>query len=104
MPKYPNKNSRMLPYKIRARMCSSVFLNRQSLIWILILFVSSGLVLAQTTTGTLVGNVIDPSGAGMGGVSVVALEIATNHLRPVTTNDSGNYSIPNLPPGRYQVG
>jgi hypothetical protein len=58
---------------------------------------------AQTTTGTLVGTVVDPSGAALSGVSIEAVENDTNRRSVTTTNDSGNYSIPGLPPGIYTL-
>ena len=58
---------------------------------------------AQTTTGTLVGTVSDPNGGPLAGVSVTAIERDTNYRRVTTTNDSGNYSISNLPAGVYHL-
>jgi hypothetical protein len=58
---------------------------------------------AQTTTGALVGTVTDGTGAAIPGASVTAAETATNWQTSATTNDSGGFSIPNLPPGDYTV-
>jgi hypothetical protein len=76
---------------------------RQLLIWVSILLVSSRLVLAQSPTGTLVGVVSDASGAAIAGVSILAIEVDTNHSRTAATNESGIYSISNLTSGNYQV-
>jgi len=60
-------------------------------------------VCAQSTTGTVVGTVTDSSGALVPGVSIVATDVRTNYSRPATTNESGTYSIPSLPAGKYRV-
>src|SRR5262245_57693880 len=58
---------------------------------------------AQQTTATVLGTISDPSGAAVPGVSVQALNLATNVARETTSDSSGSYSIPNLPPGSYKV-
>ena len=58
---------------------------------------------AQTTTGTLVGTVVDDHGGTISGVSVMATERDTHWFGTATTNNSGNYSIPNLPAGIYTL-
>lgn len=70
---------------------------------LLLIFLLGGNVFAQSTTGTLVGMVRDPSGLPIPGVSVLAVEGATNSSGKATTDDSGFYSISGLNPGRYQV-
>src|SRR5438876_296415 len=58
---------------------------------------------AQQTSGSLLGTVVDSSGASIPGVSVRASNLATNLKREATTDQAGNYSIPYLPAGNYQV-
>jgi hypothetical protein len=53
--------------------------------------------------GEITGTVADPSGAVAGGASVTVTNTATNQVRQVTTNESGNYSVPFLIPGSYDV-
>src|SRR5215831_20685458 len=60
-------------------------------------------VFAQQTTATLLGTVLDASGAAVPGVSIVAASLATNVNREAVTDAAGAYSIPNLPPGVYRV-
>ncbi|WP_353067450.1 TonB-dependent receptor [Tunturibacter psychrotolerans] len=83
---------------------STKFLKRISGIVIALaaLFFTSGL-LAQTVTGTITGVITDPSGAVVGGASVVAHNTDTNVDSRVTTNASGLYRIQFLPIGRYEV-
>jgi Carboxypeptidase regulatory-like domain/TonB-dependent Receptor Plug Domain/TonB dependent receptor len=66
------------------------------------LFCSPGL-LAQTVTGTITGVITDPSGAVVGGASVIAHNTDTGVDSKVTTNASGLYRIQFLPIGRYEV-
>jgi len=58
---------------------------------------------AQQTTATLLGTVVDPSGAAVPGASIKVTNVATNIKREATTDQAGNYSIPYLPAGNYQV-
>lgn len=58
---------------------------------------------AQNVYGSLVGNVTDSSGGAVPGATVTATQTQTNLTREVVTNESGAYSIPNIPSGTYQV-
>ena len=60
-------------------------------------------LLGQAVSGTLLGTVTDPSGASVAGATVIATQTATSVPHQGVTNQSGNYSIPNLPPGNYTV-
>jgi hypothetical protein len=60
-------------------------------------------VVAQSVSGTLLGTVNDPSGAVVQNATVTATESATNVARETKSNESGNYSFPDLPPGTYTV-
>src|SRR6266550_1612661 len=61
-------------------------------------------VFGQSATGTLTGTVTDPKGLAMVGVNVTVHNADTGtDMRPVTTNDSGIYQVPLLPPGTYEV-
>jgi hypothetical protein len=55
------------------------------------------------TFGEITGVVTDPSGAIVTQATVTVTNPATNFTRSVTTNVSGNYSIPALLPGTYNV-
>src|SRR6266446_5882174 len=60
-------------------------------------------VKAQQTTATLLGTVGDASGGSIPGVTVRVINLATNALRETVTDQTGYYSIPNLPAGNYKV-
>ena len=70
---------------------------------LLVLFYGTGLTSAQDPRGTILGRVTDPSGAVIPGVTVQAINIDTGVSTSAVTNDSGNYTIPFLLPGTYQV-
>jgi hypothetical protein len=52
---------------------------------------------------TIVGTVTDPSGAVMPNVNVTAANTATGWTRTFPTNDSGQYVMPDIQIGRYNV-
>jgi hypothetical protein len=60
-------------------------------------------LLGQGTAGTIVGTVLDPSGATIANASVSVKNQGTNETRIATTGAGGDYSVPLLPPGNYQV-
>jgi hypothetical protein len=71
-------------------------------IWILY----AGLAALQCsgqTFGEITGVVKDPSGAVAAGAPVSVVNADTNVARTTATNDVGIYTVPSLPPGRYQV-
>jgi hypothetical protein len=55
------------------------------------------------TTGTLVGTVTDAKGGVISGAKVTIRNTGTNATREVTTSTTGEYSVPLLPPGQYEV-
>jgi hypothetical protein len=60
--------------------------------------------IAQSTTATILGTVTDSSDAVMPGVAVTIVNEGTNSQRTVTTDGTGGYAAPLLPPGAYHVG
>jgi len=61
-------------------------------------------VLAQgIPTGTLSGHVGGPDGKAMPGVTVTCTSPSLQGTRSATSNGNGDYVIPSLPPGEYQV-
>jgi len=71
----------------------------------ILLFITAALnLLGQGMgTGTITGRVTDPSGAVVPGVQITAVHLATNTARTATTNDQGNYVLPDLQVGKYLV-
>lgn len=58
---------------------------------------------AQVITGTLVGNVTDPSGAALVGARIVVTNTETNIVTRSVTVASGEYEVPYLQPGEYEI-
>ena len=58
---------------------------------------------AQVLTGTIVGQVVDASGAAVPDAAVRITHRETNTSRSAVTNASGDYSFPSLPGGLYNV-
>ena len=59
--------------------------------------------LAVGPTGTIVGTVVDPSEAVIPKARITVRNQGTNAARVVLTNDDGDFSVPLLPPGVYEV-
>ena len=57
---------------------------------------------AQETTGTILGALVDQTGAVLPGVKVVIASVDTGFTREVVTNSVGQYSV-SLPLGNYEV-
>src|ERR1051326_3321326 len=58
---------------------------------------------AQTFRGTILGPVTDPNGAVVAGAKVTAKNTSTGLERSMTTDEAGNYTVPELPIGPYEV-
>ena len=58
---------------------------------------------AQSPTATLVGRIQDPSGASVPGARVDVTNSNTAELRSASSNADGEFAIPNLRPGSYDV-
>src|SRR5438552_12063587 len=55
------------------------------------------------TLGSIAGDTRDSSGGILAGASVTVTNLGTNASRTVTTNETGAYNFPSLPPGFYSV-
>lgn len=61
-------------------------------------------VFAQVSTlGTITGTVTDPTGAVVPEASVTVTNMANGQSSKVTTNASGDFTVPNLPNGDYKL-
>src|ERR1044071_7719605 len=63
----------------------------------------SRIALAQSTFGTIVGTVRDPSSALIPGCVVTIENSGTSVKRSTITDEAGAYTVPNLEPGTYKV-
>ena len=73
-----------------------------SLLLVLVSLVTASLH-AQAVNGTLLGTVSDPNGAVVPNARITAVQVQTAVTRETVTNESGNYTLPDLPPGTYSV-
>jgi hypothetical protein len=64
-----------------------------------------GSMFGQEISGSIVGTVKDNAGAAVAGATVTVMDHAKDNLvvRTVTTNDSGEFSVPNIQIGKYSV-
>src|SRR6266567_4737130 len=58
---------------------------------------------SQLTSGTILGTVTDASGAALARATVTATNLDTGFTRTATADNAGNYQLPNMPLGRYQI-
>jgi hypothetical protein len=59
--------------------------------------------LAQSIAGRILGSVSDPSGAALKDATVVISDLQRGTTRTLTTDDTGTYVAPDLPPSIYKV-
>jgi hypothetical protein len=75
------------------------------LLWTLVLTLWTSPICAQTTLGNAAvsGTVRDSTGAAIGGARVILIEKARSLVRESSSNDSGLFLFPTVPPGAYTL-
>ncbi|MBW4028467.1 MAG: carboxypeptidase regulatory-like domain-containing protein [Acidobacteria bacterium] len=58
---------------------------------------------AQQTSGNITGNVTDTSGAALPNATVTVTNTGTKQVRTTTTNGQGEYQVPDIYGGNYEV-
>src|SRR5689334_20557800 len=58
---------------------------------------------AQTTTASISGTVVDSTGGVLPGAAVSAINTGTGIKRTTTSNGDGRFYLPELPPGPYEL-
>src|SRR6266480_7134176 len=58
---------------------------------------------AQMNAGTILGTVTDPTGAAIADAQVTVTNVGTAISQKTTTDATGNYVVPYLIPGIYEV-
>ena len=81
---------------------------RSSVMWAISLLLLAAMVSivsiqAQEVTAAINGAVTDPSGAAIAGAQVTVTDMDRGTRFTATTSIGGNYSLPRLPVGRYEV-
>ena len=69
----------------------------------LVLFFVALTLFAQTDRGTITGTVSDPAGAVVANAAIEARNSGTGAVYQVASSATGNYTIPNLPTGTYDL-
>ena|SRR2546430_1775601 len=64
---------------------------------------ASALLVGQTTTSTILGDVTDSQNAVVNDATVTVKSVSTGALREVKTGDTGSYRVYPLNPGAYEV-
>src|SRR5258706_6706223 len=78
--------------------------NYISLLWLVVVLASmSSFAWGQSTQGSILGNVTDPSGAFVPGAQIEARNEANNFVRKTISNEQGFYIIERLEPGLYSL-
>ena len=60
-------------------------------------------LLSQGDRGTITGTITDASGAVVPSAQVTAIQRATNSAYKATTSSAGDFTLPALPIGAYEV-
>jgi hypothetical protein len=59
--------------------------------------------IGQSTAGRVLGTITDQSGASLAGATVVVTDTQRGTSRSLTTDATGDYSVPDLIPGTYKI-
>lgn len=79
-------------------------MRKQAFVWVVLCLSAISLPsFGQAVNATLLGTVADSTGATVSNAKVTATASATSTVYESVTNEAGNYTIPNLPPGVYSV-
>ena len=85
-------------------MCIRDRLNgRRTLLFAALAVMATQPVVAQIGSATISGSVTDSTGASVSAAIVTALNVANNFRRVTTSNAAGQYSLPGLTPGEYNL-
>src|SRR4029450_8012058 len=97
---------RRMKIQLRRRMKGSASMNisiRCIVLSMFVLCMALGAFAQSSTTGSITGKVVDSNGAAVPGVVVTVSSPNLIRAQTAPTNDQGDYTIGNLPPGRYAV-
>src|SRR5262245_30124668 len=76
---------------------------RRSLVAILFLGATASAASAQITAATISGTIKDATGGVLPGADIVARNVDTGISRATVSNTDGAFTLPGLPPGKYEV-
>jgi len=81
----------------------SVGLWKALALFLLLLVIAAAGILAQTTSGEISGQVVDPTGAAVVGATVTLTNQLTGDTRAAKTQDSGQFAFVDVQPGQFAV-
>jgi len=78
-------------------------MKRIAVVFSVLLFFVAVPAFGQAPTASITGAVLDHSGAAIAGARIVATDIDTGVTHRTLSDQTGNYTLPSLPVGRYSV-
>ena len=76
---------------------------RRLVVGICLFVIAASFSYGQSDRGTITGTISDPTNAVIPGVSVVATNAETGAKYETISTETGNFTLPQLPPGTYQL-
>jgi hypothetical protein len=70
---------------------------------ILVAIIVAQPLFAQTSTGSIAGNVLDPQGDPIAGAAVRVTNVETGEVQTRQSSSAGSYTVQSLTPGKYSV-
>ncbi len=72
-------------------------------IFVLIFVLCIGVALAQTTSGSITGNLVDPHGAAIPNATVTITDVNKGFTQTATSDGEGRFVFPQVPPGTFTI-
>jgi len=72
-------------------------------VWLFVVLLGARPILAQSERGAIAGTVRDASGAVVPGANIKVTNVATNVSLATTSNVSGDFAVPDIPAGKYNL-
>src|SRR5258706_12538557 len=71
-------------------------------VFVLIFVLCIGVALAQTTSGSITGNVVDPHQAAIPNVTVTITDVNKGFTQTATSDEGGRFVFPQVPQGTFR--
>ncbi|HEY3038823.1 MAG TPA: carboxypeptidase regulatory-like domain-containing protein, partial [Pyrinomonadaceae bacterium] len=72
-------------------------------IFVLMFVLCIGVVLAQTTSGSITGNVVDAHRSAIANATVTITDVNKGFTQTATTDEEGRFVFPQVPPGTFDI-
>jgi hypothetical protein len=72
-------------------------------IFVLVFVICIGVVSAQTTSGSITGNVLDPQRSAIPNATVTITDVNKGFTQTATTDSEGRFVFPQVPPGTFNI-